>query len=60
LRLVAVEVGLAPVAAQLALPISTDFPNYPNFTPQPSRKDELGRVLDQLESWSNALAAVRA
>ncbi|WP_406631643.1 NADPH-dependent FMN reductase [Amycolatopsis sp. WGS_07] len=60
LKLVAVEVGLAPVSAQLALPIGSDFPGYPEFAPQPSRADELARVLDQVESWSRALATVRA
>lgn len=60
LRLVAVEVGLAPVSAQLALLIPADFPKYPEFAPQPSREDELARVLDQVESWSKALATLRA
>ncbi|UKD57068.1 NAD(P)H-dependent oxidoreductase [Amycolatopsis sp. FU40] len=34
LKLVAVEVGLAPVSAQLALPIGSDVPGYPEFAPR--------------------------
>lgn len=60
LRGVAAELHIATVQAQLALPVATDFPSYPAFTPQESRADELARVLDQVESWSTALRTVRA
>ena len=60
LRLIAAELGLASVSAQVALPISTDFPQYPRFTPTGGRETELHRVLDQVESWSEALGKVRA
>ncbi|MEV5750421.1 NAD(P)H-dependent oxidoreductase [Actinoallomurus sp. NPDC052308] len=60
LKLVAVELSIAPVAAQLGLLIPGDFPNYPEFAPLENREAELERVLDQLESWAQALAAVRA
>ncbi|MFD0691920.1 NADPH-dependent FMN reductase [Actinomadura fibrosa] len=60
LRLVATELSVAPVAAQVTLLIPGDFPSYPEFTPQEFREAELERVLTQLETWSKALAAVRA
>ncbi|MBW8481266.1 NADPH-dependent FMN reductase [Actinomadura parmotrematis] len=60
LKLVATELSIAPVAAQVTLLIPGDFPNYPEFAPQEFREAELERVLNQLESWSKALAAVRA
>ncbi|MGA4544955.1 NADPH-dependent FMN reductase [Uniformispora flossi] len=60
LRAVAAELQLATVQAQLPLPVAVDFPSYPAFTPAESRADELGRVLDQVESWSAALKTVRA
>ncbi|GII64905.1 FMN reductase [Sphaerisporangium krabiense] len=60
LKLVAVELSIAPVSAQVGLLIPADFPAYPEFTPLDGRESELERVLNQLESWSKALAAVRA
>ncbi|WP_242902327.1 NADPH-dependent FMN reductase [Actinomadura terrae] len=59
LKLVATELSLASVAAQVTLLIPGDFPSYPEFTPQEFREAELERVLGQVESWSKALAAVR-
>ncbi|MEW9534200.1 NADPH-dependent FMN reductase [Microbispora sp. NPDC049125] len=59
LKQVAVELSIAPVAAQVGLVIPADFPAYPEFTPLEQRESELERVLDQLESWTKALATVR-
>ncbi len=59
LKLVAVELSIAPVSAQVGLLIPADFPAYPEFTPLEHRESELERVLNQLESWTRALAAVR-
>ncbi|GIH66610.1 NADPH-dependent FMN reductase [Microbispora siamensis] len=59
LKLVAVELSIAPVSAQVGLLVPADFPAYPEFTPLEHRESELTRVLDQLESWTKALAAVR-
>ncbi|GLX11605.1 NAD(P)H-dependent oxidoreductase [Microbispora sp. NBRC 16548] len=59
LKLVAVELSIAPVSAQVGLLIPADFPAYPEFTPLEHRESELERVLNQLESWTKALAAVR-
>ncbi|MEV0646195.1 NAD(P)H-dependent oxidoreductase [Phytomonospora sp. NPDC050363] len=60
LRLIAAELRLATVAAQVALPITTDFTAYPAFSPVESRAGELDRLLDQVESWSAALRSVRS
>lgn len=60
LRLIAAELQIATVAAQLQLPIALDFANYPEFTPGETREAELGRVLDQVENWTSALASIRA
>ncbi len=59
LRQIAAELQLATVQAQLSFPIGLDFPAYPAFSPTAGRKDELTRVLDQLESWAGALKTVR-
>jgi NAD(P)H-dependent FMN reductase len=54
LRLVAAELSLASVSAQLVLPIASDFPGYPQFTQIADRE-----LLGQVESWSDALSKVR-
>ncbi|MFD5875641.1 NADPH-dependent FMN reductase [Streptomyces sp. NPDC060322] len=59
LRQVAAELQIATVQAQLPLPVSVDFPSYPSFSPSETRAEELGRVLDQLETWATALKTVR-
>jgi NAD(P)H-dependent FMN reductase len=59
LRQIAAELQIATVQAQLALPVSVDFPEYPAFAPSATREDDLGRVLDQLESWADALKPLR-
>ena len=60
LRLIAGELQLADVRAQVALSLATDFVNYSQFTPAAYQTDAVGVVLDQLVSWSTALATVRA
>ncbi|WP_154793906.1 NADPH-dependent FMN reductase [Occultella kanbiaonis] len=60
IRLIAAEVQLATVAAQVTLPIEVDFPSYPGFSPAPSRAAALERLFGQLELWSDALAPVRS
>ncbi|GLZ78392.1 FMN reductase [Actinorhabdospora filicis] len=59
LRLVASELRLATVAAQVALTVAGDFPEYPAFAPAASREAELDRVLDQVEAWAKALRVLR-
>jgi NAD(P)H-dependent FMN reductase len=60
LRLVMGELQVADVRAQVALSLYTDFKDFSQFTPDPMHAEALGRVLDQVVAWSNALATVRA
>jgi NAD(P)H-dependent FMN reductase len=60
LRLVMGELQVADVRAQVALSLYTDFENFSQFAPDPMHAEVLGRVLDQVVAWSNALATVRA
>ena len=59
LRLVAGELMMADVRAQLALSLVTDFENYSTFRPNERHEQVLGTVLDQVVSWSGALAHLR-
>ncbi|MDH2430338.1 NAD(P)H-dependent oxidoreductase [Sphaerisporangium sp. TRM90804] len=60
LRLVMGELQVADVRAQVALSLHTDFKNYSEFTPGPHQAEIVGTVLDQVLSWSTALATLRA
>jgi NAD(P)H-dependent FMN reductase len=60
LRLIASELQLAHVRAQVAFSLATDFENYSVFTPAASHEATLATMLDQLESWTRALEGVRA
>jgi NAD(P)H-dependent FMN reductase len=60
LRLVMGELQVADVRAQVALSLYTDFKNFAEFSPAPLHTEAVGRVLDQVVSWSGALATVRA
>ncbi len=60
LRLIAGELQIADVRAQVALSLMTDFKDYSEFTPADSHVDTLNQMLDQLVSWTEALAPVRA
>ena len=60
LRLIAAELQVATVRAQVALNLATDFENYSVFTPAASHEATLATMLDQLESWTKALEGVRA
>ncbi|HET6299674.1 MAG TPA: NAD(P)H-dependent oxidoreductase [Kribbella sp.] len=59
LRLVMGELKVADVRNQVALSLITDFKNYSEFTPADYHVAEVGTMLDQVVSWSNALATVR-
>lgn len=59
LRLVAGELQLADVRAQVAFSLFTDFENYTTFTPAPQHADTLTVLLDQLVAWSRAMAPLR-
>jgi len=59
LRLIAGELQLADVRAQVTLSLSTDFENYSTFTPGEHQEQALTVMLDQLVAWSKALAPLR-
>jgi NAD(P)H-dependent FMN reductase len=59
LRLVAGELMMADVRAQVALSLATDFENYSRFLPNERHEQTLGTVLDQVVAWSTALAHLR-
>lgn len=59
LRQIAGELQLADVRQQLAFSLFTDFENWDKFVPGPQHDQQLGTMLDQLESWSEALQSVR-
>lgn len=59
LRLVMGELQVADVRAQVALSLFTDFTNFSQFTPGQHQTEAVGAMLDQVVSWSTALATVR-
>jgi len=59
LRLIAGELMLADVRAQVLLSLATDFENYSTFLPSERQEQALGQVLDQTVTWSKALETVR-
>jgi NAD(P)H-dependent FMN reductase len=60
LRLIAGELQLADVRAQVALSLVTDFENWTTFLPNERHEQSLGATLDQVVAWSAALAPLRA
>lgn len=59
LRLIAGELMLADVRAQLALFLGSDFENFSVFKPTERHEQVLNTVLDQTVAWSDALAHLR-
>ncbi|MCW2810650.1 MAG: NADPH-dependent oxidoreductase [Friedmanniella sp.] len=59
LRLVMAELQVATVRAQVVLTLANDFENYSVFTPTAGQEASLSAVLDQVVSWSGALAGLR-
>nr|BFE66646.1 NAD(P)H-dependent oxidoreductase [Dactylosporangium thailandense] len=59
LRLIAGELQIADVRAQVALSLFTDFENFSVFKPGPQHESTLTTVLDQTIAWGNALKTVR-
>lgn len=59
LRLVMAELRVATVRAQVALSLFRDFADMSRFEPGPRRAGELALVLDEVLSWSRALAPLR-
>jgi NAD(P)H-dependent FMN reductase len=59
LRLIAGELQIADVRAQVALPFATEFENFRTFTPSENAEEALNPLLDQLISWTTALKTLR-
>jgi len=59
LRLVAAELQMADVRAQVMLNLFTDFINMSEFKPDPRHEGEVRELLNQLIAWSNALKSLR-
>lgn len=59
LRLVAAELYMADVRAQVMLSLFTDFVNMSEFKPGPRHEDEVTELLNQVIAWSNALKILR-
>jgi NAD(P)H-dependent FMN reductase len=59
LRLVAGELQMADVRAQVALSLRTDFENYSVLKPSDYHRQALTTMLDQVVAWSTALAPLR-
>ncbi|NRD49023.1 NADPH-dependent FMN reductase [Corallococcus exiguus] len=59
LRLVAAELQMATVRAQVQLFLSTDFEHYTVFKPDPAKEKQVNTLLDQVVSWGTALRTVR-
>jgi NAD(P)H-dependent FMN reductase len=60
LRLIAAELQVATVRAQVALNLATDFENYSVFKPAGHHQANLEALFDQVISWSKALEDVRS
>ncbi|MGD9569489.1 MAG: NADPH-dependent FMN reductase [Sedimentibacter sp.] len=59
LRLVAAELQMADVRAQVMLNLFTDFVNMSQFKPDPRHEGEVTELLNQVISWSNVLKTLR-
>lgn len=60
LRLIAGELQIADVRAQVTFSLVTDFEAFTTLNPeQPYQESVLTTMLDQVVSWSHALSAVR-
>lgn len=59
LRAMVGELMMADVRAAVAINFATEFENFRTFTPHDYLLASLGQMLDQVLSWTNALASVR-
>jgi len=59
LRLIAGELQIADVRAQVTLSLYSDFENFSVFKPGPQHEASLTTVLDQTVTWGKALETVR-
>jgi NAD(P)H-dependent FMN reductase len=60
LRLISGALQLADVRQQVSFSLFTDFENHSDFTPGAHHEASVAKLLDEVESWSRALATVRA
>ncbi|MFJ9590991.1 NADPH-dependent FMN reductase [Streptomyces acidicola] len=60
LRVMAGELMMADVRAQVVLPFATEFENYSTFKPGDYNQPVFDTMLDQVIAWSQALAPLRA
>jgi NAD(P)H-dependent FMN reductase len=60
LRLIAGELQMADVRAQVALSLFTDFENFSTLIPSERQEQALTTMLDQVVAWSSVLAPLRA
>jgi NAD(P)H-dependent FMN reductase len=59
LRAICSELQIAHVRQQLSFSMWTDFENFSTFTPGAQHDDTAVILFDQVESWSEAMKAVR-
>jgi NAD(P)H-dependent FMN reductase len=59
LRLIAGELMMADVRAQVTLSLLNDFENFSKLVPSERQEQALNAMLDQLVAWSQALAPLR-
>ena len=59
LRLIAGELKMADVRTNVALSMFTDFVNFSELSPGPHQLGALSTLIDEVISWSRALAPVR-
>jgi NAD(P)H-dependent FMN reductase len=59
LRLIAGELQMADVRANVTLSLITDFENFTDFKPGPYQAPALDTLLGQVVAWSEALAPLR-
>jgi NAD(P)H-dependent FMN reductase len=60
LRLIASELQMATVRAQVAISLLTEFENYSVFTPHDYLLPQVDTMLDQVVAWAQALEPLRA
>jgi NAD(P)H-dependent FMN reductase len=59
LRAITSELQIAHVRQQLSFSMFTDFENFSTFAPGPQHAQAAVTLFDQLESWTEAMKAVR-
>jgi NAD(P)H-dependent FMN reductase len=60
LRLIAGELQIADVRAQVALSLFTDFENFTTFKPAAMHEKSVSAMLDQVVAWGGALKTLRS